>query len=159
MTTIADVHVHLVQPRGPVEPSPGSRLEWCVVEVVDSDGVAGFGEATNWLGTGSSVVAATLELLRDVVVGRDAARIGDLWNDLFRRFSFLGSRGLPTAVISGIDTALWDRKGKALGRSVADLLGGPVQAARRCRHPRAWTSRIRHGLRRDHRRHPGSGHP
>ncbi|MGH3430650.1 MAG: mandelate racemase/muconate lactonizing enzyme family protein, partial [Mycobacteriales bacterium] len=50
-----------------------------------------------------------------------------IWIDLFRRFTYLGNRGLVTSLISGIDIALWDLKGKALGRPIHDLLGGSVR--------------------------------
>jgi galactonate dehydratase len=50
-----------------------------------------------------------------------------IWQEIFRNYTYLGSRGPITTVISGIDIALWDIKGKALGRPVYDLLGGPVR--------------------------------
>ena len=46
---------------------------------------------------------------------------------IFRRFTYLGSRGFPTTILSGIDIALWDLKGKALGRPIYDLLGGKMR--------------------------------
>src|SRR5690625_7541009 len=41
-----------------------------------------------------------------------------------RKFPVLGRRGVTISAISGIDTALWDMKGKALGVLVMELLGG-----------------------------------
>jgi galactonate dehydratase len=60
-------------------------------------------------------------------VGQDADDITAMWHRLFRKAAYLGPRGLPTAVVSGIDIALWDIKGKATGRPVYDLLGGRVR--------------------------------
>ena len=39
----------------------------------------------------------------------------------------MGTRGATTALISGIDIALWDIRGQALGVPIYELLGGPVR--------------------------------
>jgi galactonate dehydratase len=100
---------------------------WVFVELETDEGLVGVGECSNWPGGGNTLVVATLDLLRDALLGRDPSRIEQIWSELFRRFTYLGSRGLVTAAISGIDIALWDLKGKALGRPVHDLLGGAVR--------------------------------
>jgi galactonate dehydratase len=61
---------------------------------------------------------------KEVLVGEDPADIERIWHKLYRRYTYLGARGLPTTAISGIDIALWDIKGKALGKPIYDLLGG-----------------------------------
>ena len=66
------------------------------------------------------MVARMVELIRDTVegadfseglIGQDANDIERIWQNLYRRFTTLGPRGLVTSVISGIDMALWDIKG------------------------------------------------
>ncbi|HIF11448.1 MAG TPA: mandelate racemase/muconate lactonizing enzyme family protein [Dehalococcoidia bacterium] len=109
---------------------------WIFIEVNTDEGITGFGEATNSGGGGVIMVARMVELIRDTVegadfaeglIGQDANDIERIWQNLYRRFTTLGPRGLVTSVISGVDMALWDIKGKALGVPVYELLGGKVR--------------------------------
>ena len=70
------------------------------------------------------MVGAMVNRVRDALIGEDPFDTDRIWHKIYRRFTYLGSRGLATTVISGIDIALWDIKGKALGRPVYDLLSG-----------------------------------
>ena len=47
-----------------------------------------------------------------------------IWTKLYRDMNWLGQAGPLLSAISGIDIALWDIKGKALGVPVYELLGG-----------------------------------
>ncbi|GLQ57203.1 galactonate dehydratase [Devosia nitrariae] len=98
---------------------------WIFVKVLtDQPGLHGWGEATlEWK---TRAVCATIEDLAPFVVGEDPMRI----EHMVRRmtgFSFwpLGAIGLTA--VSGIEQALWDIKGKALGVPVHQLLGGRVR--------------------------------
>ena len=62
--------------------------------------------------------------MKEVLVGEDPTNIEPLWHRLFRRYTYMSSRGFASTAISGIDIALWDIKGKALGVPVYELLGG-----------------------------------
>ena len=62
-----------------------------------------------------------------ILVGEDPARIEQLWHKLFRSFTYMGSRGAAVECVSAIDIALWDIRGKALGKPIYELLGGPVR--------------------------------
>lgn len=55
----------------------------------------------------------------------DPSRIEAIWHALFRR-TFRGQGGGPVVygLMSAIDTALWDIRGKALGLPVCEILGG-----------------------------------
>lgn len=123
---IADVRLHRICP-DPEASYGGSTAGWLLLEIETDDGLVGLGECSNWPGGGNALVHAAAAHLRDGLRGRDPARIEQIWIELFRRFTYLGNRGLVTAVISGIDIALWDLKGKALARPVHDLLGGAVR--------------------------------
>ena len=49
---------------------------------------------------------------------------------MYRGAIFLGRRGVAIHAMSGIDIALWDIKGKALGQPVSELLGAPAARPR-----------------------------
>ncbi|MDP6666269.1 MAG: mandelate racemase/muconate lactonizing enzyme family protein [Dehalococcoidia bacterium] len=126
---ITDLRVYITRPEG-------SLNSWLFVEIDTDEGITGVGEATNAGGGGALVVGRAYEMLRDDLegydfseglLGVDPANIDAIWHRIYRRFGTLGSRGFGTTVASGIDTALWDIKGKALGRPVWDLLGGKIR--------------------------------
>ena len=64
--------------------------------------------------------------LAPLLVGRDAGAIELLW-DIMRRAMIHGRKGEAMMAISVVDCGLWDLKGKALGKPVYELLGGPTR--------------------------------
>jgi L-rhamnonate dehydratase len=60
-----------------------------------------------------------------VLVGENCLATEKLWDVLQRVSSPYGTAGLASYAISAVDLALWDLKGKLLGRPVYELLGGP----------------------------------
>lgn len=98
---------------------------WIFVKVeTDQPGLYGWGEATLEWKT-KSVVGA-VEDLSVLLIGQDPRRIEHLWQIMHRQYFWRGGIINYTA-ISGIDQALWDIKGKDLGRPVHEILGGPVR--------------------------------
>ncbi|MCA2972451.1 MAG: galactonate dehydratase [Acidobacteriaceae bacterium] len=98
---------------------------WIFVKVeTDQPGLYGWGEATLEWKT-KSVVGA-VEDLSVLLIGQDPRRIEHLWQVMHRQYFWRGGIINYTA-ISGIDQALWDIKGKELGKPVHELLGGPVR--------------------------------
>jgi len=71
---------------------------------------------------GSHAVATSL---RRLLVGEDPLDVERLWQRMYRGLIYIGRRGIALHAISGIDIALWDIKGKALGRPVCELIGTP----------------------------------
>lgn len=125
---ITDVKVYPVTPeRGPAVSDTKARVGWVFVVVETDEGISGIGECSNWPRKGDILVAKAVETVKDSIIGRDPNDIEAIWHELYRNYTYLGSRGLITIVISGIDIALWDIKGKTLGRPIYDLLGGPVR--------------------------------
>jgi len=63
--------------------------------------------------------------LGPALVGQNCMAVEKLWDMMNRMTAQYGSAGLASYAISAVDTALWDLKGKLLGRPVYELLGGP----------------------------------
>jgi len=109
---IRDIQVHPIQ-------APGRTL---VVVLVQTDaGLTGVGEAglqRRWKG-----IQGVVEHLKRWLIGEDPMRIEHLWQRKWRGGFYPGDR-LIGSVVSGIDIALWDIKGQALGVPVFELLGG-----------------------------------
>ncbi|KGM34658.1 mandelate racemase/muconate lactonizing enzyme family protein [Inquilinus limosus] len=101
--------------------------EYLFVEVRTDEGISGWGEITTTTRPANRAVAAILRQLNDLLVGDDPTRIEQLWHKTFRSFTYMGSRGAASHVVSGIDIALWDIVGKARGLPIYELLGGPVR--------------------------------
>jgi L-alanine-DL-glutamate epimerase and related enzymes of enolase superfamily len=97
---------------------------WLFLKVETDEGISGWGEPVVE-GRARTVEAAVHELA-EYLVGRDPSRINDLWQTLYRGGFYRGGPVLMSA-IAGIDQALWDIKGKALGVPVYELLGGLVR--------------------------------
>lgn len=93
--------------------------------VVDTDeGISGVGEAGI---TGRELAsAAVVEHFKPILIGQDPTRIEHLWQVMFRGGFFPAGR-IAAGVLSAIDIALWDIRGKALGVPIYDLLGGLVR--------------------------------
>src|SRR6201984_787848 len=100
--------------------SPGRNFVTLKIET--DQGVYGIGDAT--LNGREKAVAAYLEdHVIPALIGRDARRIEDIWQFLYRGAYW--RRGPVTMrAIAAVDMALWDIKGKALGAPIYDLLGG-----------------------------------
>jgi galactonate dehydratase len=98
------------------------------VEVGTDEGITGWGEITTYPGNvANRAVAGMVRDSADLLVGEDPSRIEALWNRLFREFTYVGTRGAVCAMVSGIDIALWDIRGKVLAQPVYKLLGGEVR--------------------------------
>jgi galactonate dehydratase len=112
-----------------------------ILRLITDEGLYGLGEFALGYGTGRGAAVAMLkEMVEHFVLGSDPMEIEAMWHTLFRR-TFWGQGGGPLHYggMSTIDQALWDIKGKALGRPIYDLLGGKVRDSIRC-YANGWYS-------------------
>lgn len=91
-------------------------------EVETANGLIGHGITA--ISDPRAVANLTNQLVAPAVVGENAMDHEAIWSKLYWRLTPRGQTGLATHAISGVDIALWDLKGKALGVPVASLLGG-----------------------------------
>lgn len=97
---------------------------WLFLKITTDNGIEGWGEPV--VEGRAETVKAAVEEMEEYLIGRDPRQIEDIWQVLYRGGFYRGGPILMSA-ISGIDQALWDIKGKALGVPVYDLLGGSVR--------------------------------
>jgi galactonate dehydratase len=98
---------------------------WMFLKIDTDEGLVGWGEPVVE-GRARTVEAAVAEFA-SLLVGQDPMRINDHWQAMYRGGFYRGGPILMSA-IAGIDQALWDLKGKALGQPVHELLGGLVRS-------------------------------
>ncbi|WUR13387.1 galactonate dehydratase [[Empedobacter] haloabium] len=97
---------------------------WMFLKIETDEGITGWGEPV--IEGRARTVEAAVQELSEYLVGQDPLRINDLWQVMYRGGFYRGGAILMSA-IAGIDQALWDIKGKALGVPVYQLLGGLVR--------------------------------
>ena len=97
---------------------------WLFLKIETDEGITGWGEPV--IEGRSRTVETAVHELGEYLIGKDPSRINDLWQMLYRGGFYRGGAILMSA-IAGIDQALWDIKGKALGVPVYELLGGLVR--------------------------------
>jgi len=113
------------------EPIRITRLEtflveprWLFLKVHTDAGLVGLGEPITE-GRPHTCAAAVQEIA-PYLVGQDPRRVVHHWQAIYRHAFYRGGPIL-TSALSGVDQALWDIKGKALGVPVYELLGGPTR--------------------------------
>jgi L-rhamnonate dehydratase len=99
-----------------------------VIEVEAEDGTTGFGVTT-----GGDIGAWIAERhLSRFVEGAPVDSISEIWDKMYNGTLFYGRRGLVLNVISGIDLALWDLRGRIERKPVWAMIGGKVRDELRC---------------------------
>lgn len=109
---ITKLETLLVQPR------------WLFLRIHTDEGVIGLGEP---IVEGRAKTCATaISEIEPYLVGKDPRHVVHHWQAIYRHAFYRGGPVL-TSVLSGIEQALWDIKGKLLGVPVYELLGGPTR--------------------------------
>src|SRR6266511_2467418 len=101
--------------------SPGRNF--VTLKITTEAVVYGLGDAT-LNGRELAVASYLREQIVPLLIGRDARRIEDTWQYLYKGAYWRRGPVTMTA-IAAVDTALWDILGKALNAPVYQLLGGP----------------------------------
>src|SRR5207249_1962882 len=100
--------------------SPGRNF--VTLKLITEDGVSGLGDAT-LNGRELAVASYLSDHVVPLLIGRDARRVEDIWQYLYKGAYWRRGPVTMTA-IAAVDTALWDICGKALDTPVYQLLGG-----------------------------------
>src|SRR5437762_1964419 len=104
------------------------KPRWLFLKIHTNAGITGLGEGI--VEGRAKTVATAIEELTPYLIGKDPRPVAHHWQAMYRHAFYRGGPIL-TSAISGVDQALWDIKGKALGVPVYELLGGPTRARAR----------------------------
>jgi L-alanine-DL-glutamate epimerase-like enolase superfamily enzyme len=120
---ITDIKTYLMH-CAPPEEGGWSARNWLFVKVETDAGIYGIGEASGW----PRVVETAIHDLTPLMLGEDPCHIEKLWSKMLAAMMGHGMTGVVGAgAMTGIEIALWDIKGKALGVPVWNLLGGKMR--------------------------------
>lgn len=121
-------------PGAPVAPRDRIRItkletflvkpRWLFLKVHTDAGIVGLGEPV--LEGRALTCAQAVKEVEPYLIGKDPRQVVHHWQAIYRHAFYRGGPIL-TSALSGIDQALWDIKGKALGVPVYELLGGPTR--------------------------------
>ena len=92
-----------------------------VVEIVTDEGVIGWGDCYGPAAVNKAIVDT---VLRASLIGRDPFDVEVIWEELYNKVKDYGLTGMTISAISGVDIALWDIIGKAVGKPIHKLIGG-----------------------------------
>ncbi len=109
---ITKIETYLIAPR------------WQFLKIHTNAGIVGWGEPI--VEGRALTVAQAIKEVEPYLIGKDPRHITHHWQAIYRHAFYRGGDVL-TSALSGIDQALWDIKGKALGVPVYELLGGPTR--------------------------------
>jgi mannonate dehydratase len=121
--TIKDVKV--------ITTSGGRRSRWVFLKIITSEpGLWGIGSANNHYQT-YAVITALEKHLKPWLIGKDPARIEDLWMANHLR-TYWRNGPVNNVALAAMDMALWDIKGKRANMPVYELLGGKARDGVAC---------------------------
>lgn len=130
MTTIEQVdriplYHRLDEPFGNGQGFVGHR-EYLIIRIVDSDGAVGYGECIGPVaGTDQIIEHIIAPALLDTAADVALTTLSRVTDSLRRRYKSY----VPLGAVGGVELALWDLRGRSLGRPVGELLGGRFHEA------------------------------
>jgi L-rhamnonate dehydratase len=106
-----------------------SSQDALIVRIETDAGLVGWGEVDGCPSVAKAIIEAPVSHtqvrgLRYMLMGEDPLQTEYLWKKMYEGTSYYGRGGAVIQAMAGIDLALWDIKGKALGKPIWALLGG-----------------------------------
>ncbi len=92
-----------------------------LITISTDSGLTGIGSAYTHPSLAHLIVRDQLEPL---LKGQDPTDINDLWNRMYGTTLWYGRKGAAVTTLGGVDTALWDLRGKIKGLPIWQILGG-----------------------------------
>ena len=134
---ITKVEAIPVRQKGEIKEINDSAQDGIIIRVSTDEGITGYGEVDSAPWVIKSIIESpvshrTCQGLHNVVVGRDPFDYRKIWDDMYLHCNFYGNHGAAIQAMSGIDIAIWDILGKALGKPIWQLLGGKYRDKVRC---------------------------
>ena len=128
---ITDVQTHVLST--PLDEPFAFSMGWVkrrstmIVEVITDEGITGWGESLCHGLQPPEIARTIVEVaLKPILVGQDPFDVDVLWERMYNLTRPYGQKGAVPNAISGVDIAIWDCLGRALGKPVHKLLGGPI---------------------------------
>jgi len=115
-----------------IEARTDSSQDALIIRISTDAGITGWGEVDS----APTVIKAIIEApyshtmvtgLKSLLIGENPLETSRLWEKMWRATIYYGRSGAVLQAMAGIDIALWDIKGKALGQPIATLLGGALR--------------------------------
>ena len=101
----------------------GIPRNYVFVKIETDEGITGWGEST----LGPMAVATLVDEFGKRLIGEDPSHIEKHWQMLYYHQHSLRGGAIQMSAISGIEIALWDIKGQAIGVPIYELLGGRIR--------------------------------
>jgi galactonate dehydratase len=121
------------------------KPRWLFLKVYTDAGIVGLGEPI--LEGRAKTCAEAVKEIEPYLIRKDPRQVVHHWQAIYRHAFYRGGP-IMTSALSGIDMALWDIKGKALGVPVYELLGGPTRRRVRVYAHAGTPERIKEGVKR-----------
>jgi L-rhamnonate dehydratase len=115
--------VRACQPPCASPPDWRTALGQILVAIETDAGLIGYGVG----GGGAAAIHIIGTVLRGLLLGKEIEPVEEHWQAIYRATLPFGRKGVAIMALSGVDLALWDLRGKAAQRSIAQLLGGPIR--------------------------------
>lgn len=122
---ITDVKVILLTAPWSGDPyfAPNFVRSTALIQILTDEGVTGLGETIAGYFC-PDLVPPMIDYYRPCLIGQDPLQEDTVWRAAYQNSMWWGRVGFPVQVLSGVEMALWDIKGKVAGKPVHNLLGG-----------------------------------